>query len=255
MSPRLATIGHVAPDVLDDGRRRLGGAALYCALAAQQLGAEVAVHTAGPRGMADAIGRLGLEVHLQERPAATSFVHRGVGDDRRLRVTSWAGRMAPVHVAADAVMLAPVADELARRPAEHDGLEVLLPQGLIRTWGDDGWVAHRKLDPEALAPALVVTSRGEAPYVELLVDAVVARGGAVAITDGRRACRWIAREQTVEVAPPAAELADDVGAGDVFGAALTLARLRGDAPADALGFAHATVAAELPRIHHRLAGL
>ncbi|MET3528183.1 ribokinase [Phenylobacterium koreense] len=93
-----------------------------------------------------------------------------------------------------------------------------------------------EIPPETLARAdLIVVNETEAAFYG---QALHAQPGLVAITWGARgAGLFRAGRQLALAAPPKVEAVDATGAGDTFVAALTLALLEGQPPADALAFA------------------
>ena len=113
--------------------------------------------------------------------------------------------------------------------------------------------------PDALLARadLIVVNEGEAATYG---DRIHQAQGLVAITLGKRgAGLFKAGRQIAAATPPSVEVVDTTGAGDSFVAALTVALLEGQSPADALAFACATgaltctVAGAQPSLPHRAA--
>jgi sugar/nucleoside kinase (ribokinase family) len=251
-------VGHVTIDVLPDGARRPGGTVLYSALQAARLGARARILT---RGVPEEVTRLlapfaeEVEVEVEPAPETTTLATEGSGAARAQRVLAWAGPIEPSTPAAAVVHLAPVARELGGawpRPAAR--LVGLTPQGLARSWhGPEEPVALEPCDAGAAALAgrcdALVLGAGERPHCEAAIDAALAAGARVAITDGMQPTTVLIGEQggapagdVVVAVPPAPAPVDDLGAGDVFAAAFFIELSRGAGAADATRFAHAAAA-------------
>ena len=238
--------GHVTRDVVPvTGVARIGGTAFWSGLQAARLGLRTRVLTAGdPDEIAELAAPFAdeLEIVVQPRPETTGFEATGVGAERRLRVTSWAGALeAPSEpLAARVVHLAPVAREtgtLAKLPAA--GLVGLTPQGLIRRWDDtaDGEVRHVALDPAELPRplgAMVLAEDERAECAEAIATAVAA-GAVASVTLGDLGAEVQDAEGAIRAAPPlAVEPLEDLGAGDVYAAAFFAALADGLAPREAM---------------------
>ncbi len=257
-------------DVLPDGRRRPGGTALYSALQAARLGLEATIVT---RGREDELRELlapfadELELIVEPAPATTTLQTTGSGEQRRQRMLAWAGPMstpsegsgAPSGWASGAggpgaiLHLAPVAAELTARPGGQWRFVGLTPQGLLRAWSRDGdEVVQRALAAEAMPLfercGAVVLSRQERPACEPGLE-LARRGGAiVAVTAGPAATVLLADHERppIEISvSPVRGSVDDLGAGDVYAAALFIALAEGSGPARAGVLAGAAAALRL----------
>ena len=257
-------------DVLADGRRRPGGTALYSALQAARLGLAATIVT---RGREDELRELlapfsgEVELIVEPAPATTTLQTTGSGEQRRQQMLAWAGPMAgsadgfgappgrrSVAAESSAILhLAPVAAELAVRPPGEWRFAGLTPQGLLRAWDGDGDEVVQKALPPAALPLFercgaVVLSRQERPACEPGLE-VARRGGAlVAVTAGPAATVLLADHQSppieISVAPVRGSV-DDLGAGDVYAAALFVALAEGSAPERAAALAGAAAALRL----------
>jgi len=259
----------VTVDVLPDGRRRPGGTALYSALQAARLGLEATIVTRGREAeLQELLAPFSDELALVVEPATatTTLQTSGSGEQRRQRMLAWAGPMqpyddpeAPARWASGAappdtiLHLAPVAAELTARPAGDWRFAGLTPQGLLRVWaGVEAEVSQQALPTEAVALfeqcGAVVLSRQERPACEAGLE-VARRGGAlVAVTAGPAATLLLAgpARAPVEISVPAVRApVDDLGAGDVYAAALFVALAEGSGPERATAFAAAAAALRL----------
>ncbi|HEX3512154.1 MAG TPA: PfkB family carbohydrate kinase [Solirubrobacteraceae bacterium] len=249
----FVAVGHVTIDMLADGTRRAGGTVLYAAVQAARLGARAVILTRGvPEEIEGALGGLLEEVELviDAAPETTTLQTTGTGLERRQRVLAWAGPIAPRPLRARVVHLAPVARELASGwDAMHADLVGITAQGLVRRWdglGDelssDGGPDAAAVDLASRCDALVVSEQERASGAQL-IDAALARGATVAVTAGASPTT-VLTAQGAQILPVARRPApvDDLGAGDVFAAALFLALARGAGSAEAVSFAHAAAA-------------
>jgi len=250
------TVGHVTIDVLADGTRQPGGAAFYSALQAARLGCRARIVTRGVRGEIDALlepyaAELSVEV---EPAAATTTLHTsGWGGTRSQRISAWAGPIEREPPPRTAILhLAPVARELSAHRLARGPFVGLTPQGLARAWRgigdtirpvavDDGWSGLA-----ARADAVVI-SELERSDCAGLVRAAGASGAVVVITDGPRPATLLtgAGADTPLVVPALALAVEDLGAGDVFAAALFIELADGVAPERAARFAMAAAAVRM----------
>ncbi len=253
-----AAIGHVTIDVLADGSRRPGGTVLYSALQAARLGARARILTRGEESeiyeaLAPFAGELDVEV--EPAPETTTLATRYDGNERTQRMLAWAGPMLAPAPAAAILHLAPVARELGGdRELPASRLVGLTPQGLARHWsGPDEPVVLGPCGAGAASLAgrcdALVLGAGERAHCSAAIDAAIAAGARVAITDAGHPTTVLARAETgriaeTVVAVPAAQepVVDDLGAGDVFAAAFFIELARGAEAAEATRFAHAAAA-------------
>ncbi|HUA12592.1 MAG TPA: PfkB family carbohydrate kinase [Solirubrobacteraceae bacterium] len=223
------TIGHVTVDELPDGTRRPGGGAFYSALQASRLGLRTLVVTRGvPDEIAELTATFAAEIDLRVEPAAATTVlaTRALTGPRDQRVVSWAGPMAArPTVDSRIVHFAPVAAECPATCSGACAFVAFTPQGVTRRWGPDGRFAHTRA-PGRFVPlarrcdAIVLNAR-ELPHCAALVGAAREAGAVIAVTDESGPARVITgdAEHTVAAARVDAPV-DDLGAGDVYAAAL-----------------------------------
>ncbi len=247
------TVGHVTVDLLEDGTRRAGGTALYSALQAARLGLRALILT---RGVADEIETLlepwaeELDVQVQAAPETTRFATSGLGAQRTQRLLAWAGPLEPTGRMECAILhLAPVAAELPPHWPEGGRLVGLTPQGLTRRWPPGGGIVQPAPPPasaveQAARVDALVLSELELPVCEALVARARAGGALLALTAGERPNTILApgADPIVLAARPVALLADDLGAGDVYAAALFTGLAEGRTPAQAGALANAAAA-------------
>jgi sugar/nucleoside kinase (ribokinase family) len=241
-------VGHVTIDRFADGSYAAGGSALFSTLLAARCGWQAAIVTAGdPAALGDLLAPFEDDVRvLVAEPGSelTSLVTSGRGLARSQRVAASAPEVPFVPVEARVVHLAPVLRETGawtgRRLAPLVGLT---PQGLLRRW--DGPGAEIGLfEPDGLDAYdadVVVLSEAEARCARGLIDAaalvVVTREEQPALVRFEGAAR--------EIAGFSVEAKGDLGAGDVFAAALLVARAEGLDLDAAVRFAHAAGAAQV----------
>jgi sugar/nucleoside kinase (ribokinase family) len=194
-----------------------------------------------------------LDVCVIEAPATTTLVTRGQGSDRRQWVDRWAGPIERLPAAATELLkgaaivhLAPVARETRSHDLPMQGAFLgLTPQGLVRTWGEDGRIAAAPLDPRALPPRLdaVVLSEAERASCAPLF-ASDRPPGLIAVTAGAGPTELrLPDGQTAAVSPLHVECPrEDLGAGDVFAAAFFVELWRGSPAPLAARYAAAAAA-------------
>jgi 1D-myo-inositol 3-kinase len=277
------TVGHVTADVLDDGLRQPGGGAFYSALQAARLGLRTLIVTRGvPRELEELLDPYGSELDVEVLPAerTTTMLTRDAGTQnsgaldtsalrelpiRRQRLLSWAGPIdESIKVHAEIVHLAPVARETPHSWQGHANFVGLTPQGLVREWDTHGDIAPAPLRRERLPQRwdAAVFSATELPYCKELIEAAAMSPGEIAAAPGRSTdpsgplvavtAGWLpvtlhlANEGSLRVpVAPIASPRDDLGAGDVFAAALFFALREGRSPADAAAYANAAAAVRI----------
>lgn len=251
-----AAVGHVTVDVLPGGERRVGGTALYSAIQASRLGLSVVVVT---RGVRDELERLlapyedELELRVAPADQTTTLETAGVGPARRQRLVGWAGEIPPELVPAAALLhLAPVARELPAGPWRESGFVGLTPQGLLRSWEGPGSAVE--LGPissaqEALGAdcRAIVLSEEERTACTGLIDKGLGAGAVVAVTAGSADGTLLlpGGPELPIGGPRVSDPSDDLGAGDVFAAAMFAELHAGAPPAAAAEFAAAAAAVRL----------
>ncbi|MHB8631301.1 MAG: PfkB family carbohydrate kinase [Candidatus Limnocylindria bacterium] len=246
--PFLA-IGHTVRDEVPGGGWRLGGSALYGAVTAAMLGAEVTLVTRVGPNERDALERLCQELRISLRAlpseVTTTFAVRYDAGGRTLRLRARAAPIARADIGRasatpKAVLLGSVAGELdASLFAPWSGAaRVLAAQGLLRSFGPGGlvsatqWSAHAELLPKV--DAVVVSEEDRADVSAWLPYTTVV------VTNGERGAELHGRGTVTHVRPfPVAAVIDPTGAGDAFAASLAVRLAEGCPVADAATFASA----------------
>ena len=250
------TVGHVTADVMPDGARRPGGGAFYSALQASRLGMRARIIT---RGVPAEIRALlaphadELEVQILEAHATTTLATSGLGPARRQRILAWAGEMPDgIDVGGGILHLSPVARECPRSWAGGPAFVGFTPQGLARRWaglGEELEPATPERDALTVAEACdaIVLSEPESRTCEELLARGLSAGALVAVTAEAGPNTLLLPDGTREVPVPAlgAPAADDLGAGDVYAAALFVSLAGGDGAQDAARFANAAAAVRM----------
>jgi len=246
-------VGHVTVDVLEDGSRRPGGTALYAALQAARLGLQALILTRGaPAEIESMLEPWAGELELRVQPAAatTTLATSGQGAERSQRLLAWAGPIVTEEELECAILhLAPVAAELPERWPRGGRLLGLTAQGLARGHPAPGGVLRAAApDAATLAQAdradVVVISEQERGVCAELIERARAAGALIAVTDGGRPSTILAPGGTpIELAVhQLGSPADDLGAGDVYAAALFTALAEGRGPAQAGSLANTAAA-------------
>jgi len=250
------TIGHVTIDVLADGSRRAGGGAFYSALQAARLGQRTQIITQGVPAEIEALlepYRDAFELEIIAAAQTTTLATRGEGARRVQRLLAWAGPIVTAPAVSTSILhLAPVARETPPGWLGTSAFLGLTPQGLVRGWDGAGG-AVSALAPASSSVALaarcdaLVLSADERASCALLIDRAAQAGAIVVVTAGGRPNTILARGgQELELAvPPVARPRDDLGAGDVFAAALFVALAEGRRVEDAGAFANAAAAVRI----------
>lgn len=258
-------VGHVTCDRIEDApggpREQPGGGAFYSALQAARLGLRTLIVTKGVPAQLERLlapYRAELDVRVSPSEHTTTLSTRGSGPERVQRLCAWAGAIdEPLEPSARIVHLAPVARETpallpTRKPSAQTPSALpagvpfvgVTPQGLVRAWDREGHIAptplHRDMLPERL-DAAVISERELESCAELLEREPPAL---VAITAGSDPIRLCPSEGTMVCIPAIAVPAphDDLGAGDVFAAALFVALHGGSPPGQAARIASAAAA-------------
>lgn len=252
------TVGHVTVDVLPDGTRRAGGSAFYSALQAARLGLRTLILTQGVEEEITSLiepfaGGVDLEVRVLAAEATTRLQTSGLGHERKQRVLAWAGIMPDgLRVDSEILHLAPVARESPGTWTGSARFVGLTPQGLARTWAHGG--GEVALTPVAPASAqvagrcdAVVLNVHEAGACSGVIRAARRAGALIAITAQEEPNRLLLAGGT-DVEVPVAEISrhvDDLGAGDVYAAALFAMLAEGLQPLQAAQFANAASAVRM----------
>ncbi|HEX5308656.1 MAG TPA: PfkB family carbohydrate kinase [Solirubrobacteraceae bacterium] len=248
-------LGHVACDTLGEGdaqREQPGGTAFYSALQAARLGLRALILTQGvPAQIEQLLAPYSSEfdLHVIGAAATTTLATRGEGAGRSQSLRSWAGAIVnPPTIATEILHLAPIARETPTRRQADARFVGITPQGLVRDWSA-GQIKAVQLDA-ALLPSrfdAAVISEHEQPYCAPLFAAAEACRGCVAVTAGARPANVHLGEGVVlsGAIPHPVAVSDDLGAGDVFAAALFVALAEDQDPRAAVSFGHAAAAVRI----------
>ncbi len=268
--PNFLIIGHITRDLLPGGAERLGGTALYAAVAAQRLDVRVGVVTSAPPASLAAlrVAAPGVSVVATPAPEATTFEHVYVDGVRRLYVRARANPLRASDIpaawrAAPIVLLAPLADEVDPTVAAIFPTTTMVAataQGWLRRWDDSGAVIPRTMAHKAAAlaglRALILSYEdvlpppGEVTLPDQGMPATVAEAEAqlaawadvtplvVATRGPAGAALWRAGGAPTLFPGYPATQRDATGAGDVFAAAFLIRLRETDDPAAAMDFAN-----------------
>ena len=251
----LLCVGHVARDEFPETEWRLGGTALYAAVAAARLGRTAALVTRAGPAERDVLERRcvdeGIELHALASPVTTTFAFRYDEAGKRhltLRARAKvigrddvAGRL---RAAPRAVVYASIAHELS--PSLFGTINaqasVLVAQGYLRGWESDGSVVPREWSESAAMLAAVGTA--VVSEDDLAGDLSLAEGWShtapVVVTLAERGARVYERGAGRDVPGFAADrVVDQTGAGDAFAAGLALALADGASLDEAARYANA----------------
>lgn len=254
-TPDYLIIGHITADLEADGKVVLGGTALYSAIPAARLGANVAILTRGAFGREVAGMKVpGLEefagdiqIIVQDADVPTTFVNEYQATRRVQTIKHWAGpidlRGLPPHWRnAKIVHLGPVADEIDRRSVAGmtTGFLGVTPQGWMRDWPRERGGRVREI-PLRLPPDLIsridcaIVSDEEIFQARDVIERVAERRLSV-VTHGPQGARiyfskreedeeptpGTRRFQTIDIPGIDVDVKSLTGAGDVFAAAFFL---------------------------------
>jgi pfkB family carbohydrate kinase len=244
-------VGHVTIDILADGSRRPGGGAFYSGLQAARLGEHTLIITRGVACEIEALlapyaHEFALRILPSRRTTTLQTVQDGAA--RTQRLLAWAGPVAAPHDLNTRVLhLAPVARETSPRWRGHATFVGLTAQGLVRWWQREGEpLQQRPLEPREVptrCDAIVISheERESAAALEHGHEAVVA----ITRASGPTLVRAPGEQPYELEVAPIAEVHDDIGAGDVFAAALFSALAHGEPTRRAVAFGHAAAAVRI----------
>jgi pfkB family carbohydrate kinase len=241
----------VTIDVLADGSRRPGGGAFYSGLQAARLGQRTLVVTRGVPAEIEALlapFASELAVRIAPAPRTTTLEAIAGGAARAQRLLAWAGPIeAPSELDTGILHLAPVARETPTRWDGRARFVGLTAQGLVRAWAHEGAPLERRTLPPGELPT--VCDAAVISEDERASAAVLERGTAtlVAITraHGPTLVTQAGRPAFEMPVPSLGAVRDDIGAGDVFAAALFTALARGESAREAVALAHAAAAVRI----------
>jgi pfkB family carbohydrate kinase len=242
-------VGHLTVDEDSDGSApRLGGAVAYASLTAARLGLSSGAITSVGADFPFWSELVEVEVHYAPARTTTTFENTYDAGERRQRILGGALPLTEAMVtsvrdrlADDAVVLyCPVAHEIRCPlvPVAPRGLSAVAPQGFLREWDAEGFVAPSDWrDARERLSTVDVVSMSEKDHVvpEEMADEF---GGTVfAITRGAAGARIYSQGDVYDLpAFPVLEV-DPTGAGDVFAAALVVALREGRPVLEAARFA------------------
>lgn len=272
-TPDYLLVGHICADLQPDGSVVLGGTALYSAITAARLGANVAVLTRGIYGqnvakmdiptIESALEAVGSDVAsrisivVQSADITTTFINVYQADRRVQTLPHWAGpidlRGIPPHWRnAKIVHLGPIADEVDQRQAVGLTSQFVgaTPQGWMRDWPRQRGGPVKNIPLRLVSELIsrldcVIVSIEEIQYARDVVDQVGARRLGV-VTMDRKGARVVAGGRSMELGGYKVNVRDATGAGDVFAAGFFLkASDRTVSAENAARFANATAALSL----------
>jgi hypothetical protein len=248
-------IGHLTEDLTPTGIR-LGGTAAFAALTARAFGLRAGIITSVGEGASlDALE--GIPVLKVPSLYSTTFENLRTGPQRKqvlkrqasnitLESLPDAWRKTPI------VHLGPVAQELEPESAGSFSAAMLgiTPQGWMRTWDDAGHVTACALrSAEVLLPkaGAVVISREDAMGDEDVIHTMAQQTRVLAVTEGAAGSVLYWNGDSRRFRAPEVTEVDDIGAGDVFAAALFIRLYMTRDPWEAARFATLLAARSVTR--------
>jgi sugar/nucleoside kinase (ribokinase family) len=248
-------IGHVTEDITPTGRR-IGGTATFSALTARAFGLRVGIVTS-VSAQTPLSALAGIPLVNVATPHSTTFENIRTAAGRTLILhrqaapislesvpESWC-RSAIVH-------LGPVAQELPGEIAKGFSAALLgmTPQGWLRTWDGTGHVSACKwAGAESLLPlaGAVVISREDVQGDDDVIEAMAQHTRVLAVTESAAGAVLYWNGDRRRFRAPETQLIDDVGAGDVFAAALFIRLYMTRDPWEAARFATLLAARSVTR--------
>jgi sugar/nucleoside kinase (ribokinase family) len=251
-TPALLVVGHVTRDIQADGASRLGGTALYAAVAAARLGCRVTVYTAASPNLDLTLlhcAAEGVTIVRCPTPTDTVFRNRYQGGHREQLLLDRAAPLVPQDLPKDLpsiplVLLGPVAQELSPtwiRFFPRSRVAACL-QGWLRAWDRDGrvypvpWAEAEHWLPHLTVGFLSEQDIGGEPA---LAEQYACLCPALVRTEGDRGATLYEQGRPRSVPPFPAREEDPTGAGDVFAAAFFVRYAEGASLATAGRFAAA----------------
>ena len=276
----LLAVGHVARDEFPAAPWRLGGTALYAAVAAARLGRRVALVTRVGPGEREALEQRcrdeRIELHALSSIVTTTFAFRYDEEGHRhLTLKARAKGISREDVAGRlrvprAVVYASIAHELS--PGLFGGItapaSVLVAQGYLRGWSADGTVVPREwTEAKAMLAAVgaAVVSEDDLGG-DLALAERWSHAAPIVVTLAERGARIFEGGRSRDIAGfHADEVVDQTGAGDAFAAGLALALADGKPLDEAARYANAVASfaveglgtaglGDRSRVERRLAG-
>lgn len=252
--PDYLILGHITRDQLDSGYR-LGGTAVYSAIIAKRMGAQVALLTSGAEHL-DLEGLEGIQILHQPGSGTTTFKNEYSPTGRVQTLSDRAADLDPKLIPlawqrAKIVHLAPVAREVplsAGKAFPESSLAYSL-QGWMREWDQAGRVSPAPFPKDSFPQQ----QRGAA-FLSLedlgfdrqgLAD-IASRFPLLLFTLGSLGAELHQAGSIREIAPVPAREVDPTGAGDIFAGAFMVSwQLQGRSPWDSARLASALASASV----------
>jgi sugar/nucleoside kinase (ribokinase family) len=221
-------IGHLTEDITAAGPR-LGGTAAFAALTARAFGLRAGIITSV--GESTSLQELqGIPVLRAPAEHSTTFENMRTPSGRKQVIRQQAARITLESLPdawrkAAIVHLGPVAQELEPGAAAGfpSSLLGITPQGWMRTWDKDGnvtacnWESAAAVLPNAGA---VVVSREDVHGDEDTIHTMAQQTRILVVTEGAAGSVLYWNGDSRRFRAPSVSEVDDVGAGDIFAAAL-----------------------------------
>ena len=220
-------IGHITHDLLPDGDR-LGGTVAYAGLTAQALGLRVGLVTSWAADLP--LGPLAtMQIANYPSEHSTTFEIRQTTSGRELKIQHVAHQLDYFHIPepwrrASVIHLAPIAQEIEPSLIRNisSALVGATPQGWLRSWSSDGRV-HLGEWPESSfvlqRVGAAVISVDDVEGDENRIEEMAAQCRVLAVTEAGEGVRIYWNGDVRRFRPPAVDVVDTTGAGDVFAAA------------------------------------
>jgi sugar/nucleoside kinase (ribokinase family) len=248
-------IGHLTEDVTSTGAR-LGGTAAFAALTARAFGLRTGIITSV--GESTSLQALrGIPVLRVPAEHSTTFENIRTPSGRKQVLRQQASRITLESLPdtwrkASIVHLGPVAQELGPESATAFPSSMLgiTPQGWMRAWDEDGNVRPCKWESAAAVlpnAGAVVISREDVHGDEDTIQAMAHQTRVLAVTEGAAGCVLYWNGDSRRFRAPGVVEVDDVGAGDVFAAALFIRLYMTRDPWEAARFATLLAARSVTR--------
>jgi sugar/nucleoside kinase (ribokinase family) len=248
-------IGHVTEDLAPTGPR-LGGTAAFAALTARAFGLRTGIVTSvGDNIALDELK--GIPILKVPSPHSTTFENLKTPSGRKQILRQQAASISldglpDAWRKASIIHLGPVAQELVPESVSILSTSMLgiTPQGWMRTWDDEGhvtscaWASAEMLLPKAGA---VVISREDVRGDEDAIHAMALQTRVLAVTEGAAGAVLYWNGDSRRFRAPTVTEVDDVGAGDVFAAALFIRLYMTRDPWEAARFATLLAARSVTR--------
>jgi hypothetical protein len=248
-------IGHLSDDVTPTGSR-LGGTAAFAALTARAFGLRAGIVTSVGEGTSLEPLK-GIPILKVPSQHSTTFENTRTPEGRKQVIRHVAAgieleNLPEVWRNAAIVHLGPVAQEISPESASVFPASLLgiTPQGWMRTWGDDGAVRYCAWDSAPLLlprAGAVVISREDVGGDEDIIHALAQQTRVLAVTEGGGGSVLYWNGDSRRFRAPTVNEVDDVGAGDVFAAALFIRLYMTRDPWEAARFATLLAARSVTR--------